>query len=184
MGQAREEPEGRNRRGENRGIPGNRLAPLRGGQVWPRRRQDRGRPWNREPEAHRPAMTAKGSASIGQLIINSPYEVPREHWRYDRDTRTVSREEGRRPAGYIVATPGSRGFDDPGVFVEIPLVNRIRSRIDAWRTAGYPGITGITKRLLEHWNNPEEREGRRFFFCQLEAMETLIWFTEAPDACL
>jgi type III restriction enzyme len=127
-------------------------------------------------------MTAKGSASIGQLIINSPYEVPREHWRYDRDTRTFSREEGRRPAGYIVATPGSRGFDDPGVFVEIPLVNRIRTRIDAWRAAGYPGVTGITKRLLEHWNNPEEREGHRFFFCQMEAIETLIWFTEAPDA--
>jgi type III restriction enzyme len=127
-------------------------------------------------------MTATGSATIDQLIINSPYAVPNEHWRYDRDTRTFSRAEGRRPAGYVVATPGSRGFDDPGVFVEIPLVNRIRTRVDTWRAAGYPGITGMTKRLLDHWNNPEEREGRRFFFCQLEAIETLIWFTEAPEA--
>ena len=39
--------------------------------------------------------------------------------------------------------------------------------------------TGITKRLLEHWNNPDERE-HQFFFCQLEAMETLIWLAEAP----
>jgi type III restriction enzyme len=35
------------------------------------------------------------------------------------------------------------------------------------------------KRLLGHWNNPDERE-HQFFFCQLEAMETLIWLAEAP----
>ena len=52
----------------------------------------------------------------------------------------------------------------------------------AWREAGYPGVTGITRRLLEHWNDEEEFEARRFFFCQLEAVETLIWFREAPDA--
>jgi type III restriction enzyme len=46
----------------------------------------------------------------------------------------------------------------------------------------YPGITGITKRLLEHWTNPEEYENRRFFFCQIEAAETLIWLAEAPAA--
>ena len=59
---------------------------------------------------------------------------------------------------------------------------RIRPRVEAWRKAGYPGITGITKRLLEHWTNPEEYETRRFFFCQLEAVETLIWLSEAPAA--
>jgi type III restriction enzyme len=47
---------------------------------------------------------------------------------------------------------------------------------------GYPGVTGITKRLLQHWQDPEERKDRRFFFCQLEAIETLIWLTEAPEA--
>ena len=30
--------------------------------------------------------------------------------------------------------------------------------------------------------NLEEREYSRFFFCQLEAIETLIWLTEAPDS--
>ncbi len=62
---------------------------------------------------------------------------------------------------------------------QIPLVNQIRPRVKAWREAGYPGVTGITKRLLEHWNNPDERE-HQFFFCQLEAIETLIWLAEAP----
>lgn len=31
------------------------------------------------------------SANIPQLIINSPYEEPREHWKYDPQTRTFSR---------------------------------------------------------------------------------------------
>jgi type III restriction enzyme len=127
-------------------------------------------------------MSAERRASIDRLIVNSPFEVPQAHWAYDRESRTFSLDEGRRPAGYIVATPDSKGFDDPGMFVEIPLVNRIRPRVDAWRTAGYPGVTGTTKRLLDHWNDPEAREGRRFFFCQLEAIETLIWLTEGPEA--
>ncbi len=105
------------------------------------------------------------TATIDQLIINSPYEEPREHWKYDRETRLFSRVAGRRPAGYVRASESSKAFDDPGVFVELPLVNKIRPRVKAWREAGYPGVTGITKRLLEHWRDPEQREFRRLFFC-------------------
>jgi type III restriction enzyme len=120
--------------------------------------------------------------TIDRLIINSPYEEPSRHWRYDRETRLFSLDEGRRPAGYVVASETSKAFDDPGVFVPIELPNRIRPRVKAWREAGYQGVTSITKRLLEHWQDPEEYETRRFFFCQLEAVETLIWLTEAPAA--
>ena len=118
--------------------------------------------------------------TIDRLIVNTPYDEPARHWRYERETRTFDLVEGRRPAGYVVASPDSRAFDDPGIFVEIPLVNQIRPRVKAWREAGYPGVTSITRRLLEHWRDPEEFEARRFFFCQLEAVETLIWLTEAP----
>ena len=121
-------------------------------------------------------------SSIDQLIINKPYEEPAEHWSYNRERRTFSRPAGRRPAGYLIASGDSKTFDDPGVFVEIPLVNQIRPRVNAWRESGYPGVTAITKRLLEHWTDPEEFESRRFFFCQLEAAETLIWLAEAPDS--
>ena len=120
------------------------------------------------------------STKIDRLIVNSPYEEPSSHWRYDRETRTFSQITGRRPAGYIVATPGSKAFDDPGLFFELPLVNKIRERVKAWRDADYPGISGVTRRLLEHWRDPEERKDRRFFFCQLEAIETLIWLAEGP----
>ncbi len=118
--------------------------------------------------------------SIDKLIINSPYKEPLTHWFYERETRTFYQKEGRRPAGYVVATPDSKAFDDPGQFIEIELVNKIRPRVKAWREAGYTGVSGITDRLLKHWKDPEERKDRRFFFCQLEAIETLIWLTEAP----
>lgn len=118
---------------------------------------------------------------IDQLIINSPFHEPTHHWLYNSETKKFSKEGGRRPAGYVIASERSRSFDDPGIFVEIPLVNRIRPRIKAWRESGYPGVTGITKHLLDHWNNPEERENP-FFFCQMEAIETLIWLVEAPPA--
>lgn len=120
--------------------------------------------------------------TIDRLIVNSPYQEPACHWRYQRETRLFDLAEGRRPAGYVVASESSKAFDDPGIFVEIPLVNQIRPRVKRWREAGYPGVTSITKRLLDYWHDPEEFEARRFFFCQLEAVETLIWLTESPAA--
>ena len=126
-------------------------------------------------------METKGT--IDKLIINSPYEEPLKYWLYDRDNRSFTQAEGRRPAGYVMATPDSKAFDDPGIFVEIELVEeKIRPRVKTWRENGYPGVSGITKRLLNHWYDPEERKERRFFFCQLEAIETLIWLTEAPPS--
>jgi type III restriction enzyme len=117
--------------------------------------------------------------TIDHLIINSPYEEPKRYWSYDRESRTFDKKIGRRPAGYVIASQTSKAFDDPGIFVEIPLVNQLRPRVKAWRVAGYSGVSGITRRLFDHWNNPDERE-HQFFFCQLEAMETLIWLAEAP----
>src|SRR6266446_4841357 len=122
------------------------------------------------------------SKTIDQLIINSPYEEPREYWKRDPESKLFSRVPGRRPAGYIRATESSKAIDDPGIFIELPLPNKIRPRVKSWREADYPGVPGITKRLLDHWRDPEQRENRRLFFCQLEAIETLIWLAEAPPS--
>jgi len=113
------------------------------------------------------------------LIINSPYEAPKSHLKYIRELRTFEVIKGRRSAGYVVASDSSKSFDDPGHFVELPLVNQIRLRVDKWREEGYPGITNITKNLLDYWQN-SERENK-LFFCQIEAIETLIWLVEVPD---
>lgn len=120
-------------------------------------------------------------AGIDQLIINSAYREPACHWKYDLNGQNFLQEPGRRPAGYFVAGQGSNQYNDIGQFVELPLVNRIRPRVKAWREANYPGVTGVTKKLLEHWNDKDARP-YPFFFCQMDAMETLIWLTEAPEA--
>ncbi len=121
------------------------------------------------------------TGGIDRLIVNSPYNEPSSHWRYNRAGREFEYVEGRREAGYLVATPDSQAFDDPGVFHPIELVNRIRPRVAAWRRAGYPGATGVTRRLLEHWRN-RGVDDKRLFFCQLEAIETLMWLIEAPHS--
>lgn len=118
--------------------------------------------------------------TIDHLIINSPYEKPKKHLKYIRETRRFELIEGRRPAGYVVASEASASFDDPGIFIELPLVNKIRERVDKWRKEDYPGITSITKELLEHWKNPERET--KLFFCQIEAIETLIWLVEATES--
>ncbi len=69
---------------------------------------------------------------IDQLIINNPYEEPKAHWLYIRESQSFERKPGRRKSGYWRASARtSRNYDDPGEFVEIPLVNQIRPRVKA-----------------------------------------------------
>ena len=50
----------------------------------------------------------------GDLILNSPFAEPSRYWSYDRKYRIFTQMDGRRPAGYVVASPDAQGFDDPG----------------------------------------------------------------------
>ncbi len=82
--------------------------------------------------------------------------------------------QSRREAGYeIFDIRNNTRRTEP-----LTLVNSIRERVDAWREADYPGITSVTRTLLEHWYDRSARE-LPFYFCQLEAIETLIWWVEA-----
>jgi len=110
------------------------------------------------------------------LIINSPYERPVFHWQQGIGT-TLALVHGRRAASYeVIDTRNNTRRVEA-----LDQVNRIRERVDAWRDAAYPGVTSVTRGLLEHWNDPSART-LRFYFCQLEAIETLIWWVEgAPD---
>lgn len=118
--------------------------------------------------------------AIENLIICSPYNKPIKHWKYNRTTKKFKLIFERRPASFIKASPHTNSHDDPGVIHELKEVNKIRVRVDTWREKGYPNVTGITKQLLEFWND-KSRE-HRLFFCQLEAIETLIWWTESPSS--
>jgi type III restriction enzyme len=109
------------------------------------------------------------------LIINSPYKVPTQHWQQARDGSLTQVTE-RRPAGYeIFDVRYNTKRTEP-----LELVNAIRGRVDEWRAADYPGITSVTRRLLEHWRDNSARQFP-FYFCQVEAIETLIWWLEGAQ---
>jgi len=53
--------------------------------------------------------------TIDQLIINSPYNEPKEYWLYIREKQEFERVLGRRKSGYWRATTRTvTNFDDPG----------------------------------------------------------------------
>jgi len=55
------------------------------------------------------------------------------------------------------------------------LVNLVREQVNAWRDAGYDGLTRVSRDLLTHWfENPERPTWRKLFFAQREAIETAI----------
>ncbi len=119
--------------------------------------------------------------SIDQLIICNPYVSPSHHWSYNHTQLGFEKKDGRRRAGYMVGSSNGTGFWE---YRELSLAQNIRERVDKWRGSGYPGVTKVTKDLLEYWTQRTfgDNELRPFFFCQLEAVETLIWLTEAPPA--
>ena len=79
------------------------------------------------------------------LIINSPFVRPTHCWLRQSDNK-LELQTGRRPAGYEIFDTRNNTVRT----VELDLVNRIRERVDAWREAGYPGVTTVTRQLLEH----------------------------------
>lgn len=127
-----------------------------------------------------------GACAIDEPIINRPYEEPGAYWQVvDLDTGEQTSPtliEGRRPAGYFFDTKKKRaeGSKMHEEFIQMHCVNDIRNRVREWRKDGYRGVTQITRTLLEHWRR-EERE-QPLFFCQLEAVETIIWLHEAHAA--
>lgn len=110
------------------------------------------------------------------LILNSPYAAPARHWQPGAGG-ALGETEGRRPASYeIFDIRNNTRRSEP-----LERVNEIRGRVAAWRAADYPGATAVSRRLLEHWRDGTARV-HPFYFCQIEAIETLIWWVEgAPE---
>lgn len=124
---------------------------------------------------------------IENPVLNSPYRAPQKHFRFTDDGITNDVIEARRRSAYFIpiAQPRNKSrqqmvFDTEWTrdrLEENRLVNRIRERIAIWRQGGYAGVTSTTRRLLAYWTNPDRE--RKFFFCQIEAVETAIYITEA-----
>ena len=113
-------------------------------------------------------------------IVCNPYRAPQIHWNWDEANR-LQKIPTRRAAGYYYKTErfgaGTASLFDQN-WDELTLVNRLRDDVTRWRESGYqnPSPTVTTRKLLNYWFE-RERE-RPFFFCQREAVETLIYLAE------
>ena len=132
---------------------------------------------------------------VDRVVVCDAYQEPERHYRILPGGRSEL-IDGRRPSMRFLASAkdaksGIAGvvgreaalFDDLGAAGEErnEFVNDLRGEIRSWREAGYPGTAVVTRRLLEWWfERDEERRsvGKRLFFCQQEAVETLIHLYE------
>lgn len=137
-------------------------------------------------------------------ILNSPYDYPARHWELDEQGQPTQRiKNKRRRAEFITPIPKPRKrkgaaaqqqliFDEgKGLstaaqqYDPTSIINAVRERVDLWRQIPNPKdwlVTPETARLLQHWRH-HRFSNIRPFFCQVEAIETVIWLTEvAPKS--
>ncbi len=139
-----------------------------------------------------------------QPILNSPYEYPARHWELDDDGQPTQQIiERRRGAEFITPIPKPRKRKRSSQQIAMVLdegkglstseqqydptgnINLVRNYVDQWRVIPDPNnwkVMPETARLLQHWRHHRFSDIRPFF-CQIEAVETLIWLTEvAPKS--
>ena len=114
-------------------------------------------------------------------ILCRPYEEPSEYWQYDLETGEASRAPGRRPAGHWFRNEPTAQSQQRRMFTEenweeLPYVNSLREDVKRWSSSGYRNATNTTRKLLRHWRRDDL--SRRLFFCQIEAVETIIYLAE------
>ena len=132
-----------------------------------------------------------------QPILNTPYECPSRHWELKDGQPTQKIIERRRHADFITPIPRPKkqqaakqqamDLDDTAALEHekqkyelSQSINEIRGRVRDWRAIPKPNlwqVTPETQRLLQHWRH-HRFSNQRPFFCQIEAVETLIWLTE------
>jgi type III restriction enzyme len=135
-------------------------------------------------------------------ILNSPYQIPKLHHALDGEGQPLDLPpvQGRRRSELITPVPKPRkrkgkekGKQDQFAFGDAeglssseqeydptPIINEIRAHVASWRNVPNPndwGATPATARLLTYWRH-HDFEDLRPFFCQIEAVETIIWLTE------
>jgi len=102
---------------------------------------------------------------LPEIRDRCPWKRPVSHLVKDDDEPTGWREEKSRRTS------------------ELLLVPRIRAAVDEWRDKDYQGASEVTRRLLEYWFRedheiPDFDVPFRYYFCQREAVETLVWLVE------
>jgi type III restriction enzyme len=130
--------------------------------------------------------------TIDNPILNSPYEQPDRYYEIGPNGPTGQIRDGRRPSESFIPIAITRkgkrtkeefeqvelDFDATGERRERnTLINDVRRDLAKWRRGGeYAGVTPISRKLLQHWADPDR--DNRVLFCQREAAETAIFLTE------
>lgn len=98
----------------------------------------------------------------------APWEIPTLHRiRAKKESEPAEVVKGRRPSAIAIA-------------------QNLREAVSVWRQAEYGGASDTTRELLMHWferdhmvSGPDGQEVPfRYYFCQREAIETLIYLME------
>lgn len=135
---------------------------------------------------------------VDRVVICDAFREPDAHYELlagGRSNRVATRRPSMRflasakdVKGGIAGVVGKEAglFDDLSASAaeQNAFVNELRDEVRAWREAGYPGTALVTRRLLEWWfERDEERRavGKRFFFCQQEAVEAVIYLYEVQN---
>jgi len=132
---------------------------------------------------------------VDRVVICDAFSEPKQHYQLLSRGRSKL-ATGRRPSMRFLASArdtkgGIAGVvgKEAGVVEDLlasseqrnDFVNQLREDVRNWREAGYQGTAMITRRLLEWWferNEERSAQAKRFFFCQQEALETVIYLYE------
>ena len=132
---------------------------------------------------------------VDRVVICDAFKEPTAHYELLAGGRSKL-VEGRRPSmRYLASAKDTKGgfsgiigkqaglFEDmlAGAEQRNDFVNDLRTEVGGWRLDGYPGTALVTRRLLEWWFERDEERlatAKRFFFCQQEAVETVIYLYE------
>src|SRR3954471_1934012 len=96
-------------------------------------------------------------------------------------TETACRFEPKSPVGNSEICNSGHGLStEEQEYNPTPIINEIRRYVEDWRKLPNPDqwqVTPETARLLRYWRQ-HDFESFRPFFCNIEAVETVIWLTE------
>ncbi len=124
-------------------------------------------------------------------ILNSPYNEPTRHFKSDEKGVTDEILEFRRPSSFYIPVPRAKtkqkqmemalaeGAFGSELQKENEFISKVRQKVGSWRREGYPGLTKTSRDLLAYWQD-DTRENK-LFFCQIEALETLMYINEVAE---
>src|SRR6516164_3558932 len=132
---------------------------------------------------------------VDRVVICDAFKEPNRHYQLLPGGKSRLKDGRRSSVRFLASARETRGgvagivgreatlFEDMLIAGEQmnDFINVLRDEVRDWRVAGYPGTAVVTRRLLEWWfERDEERKAiaKRFFFCQQEAIETVIYLYE------